>query len=154
MCVMALSVGSAVASTDYLHIRTSSGWQVLNVDDLKSFDFNNGTVTVSDKDGKAVASFPQSSLELIYVDDNTQNVDKTGVESVTEEASQAVFAYDSAARMVTFSQDGEFELYNVDGSRLVRIPDVKAGETVNISGVAPGVVILKSGKQTIKTILK
>ncbi|MDE5661443.1 MAG: hypothetical protein K2I04_02325, partial [Muribaculaceae bacterium] len=50
VALSALSVSAEDSAGNYLHIRTSEGWQVLNLDTVDRLTFKGGTMTAPDKD--------------------------------------------------------------------------------------------------------
>lgn len=143
---------SSAAAADYMHIRTEAGWEVINLDKVERLDFKGGNVAVLDADNQTVASFKQKDLTLIYVDDSTVNNENASVEGVA--ADTAAFAFDALSKSVSVKADGSLEVYRTDGSLIVSIPEVKAGQSVDLSAVEPGIVIIKSGNNSIKALLR
>ena len=47
-------------------------------------------------------------------------------------------------------KDGSLEIYRIDGARLTALPYVRSGEVIDIAAVGHNIVILKSGKYTLK----
>ena len=139
----------AFASDNYLHIQTSTGWQVLNIDNVDKLTFKGGNMTATDSQDKTVLSVPQQDLVSLNVNESA------GVEAiVANSAAEATFLYDSTSRKAILSQDGNFEIYNAAGALLVSIPAVHRGQEIDLSAITPGIVILKSGNYTLKTVLK
>lgn len=152
-CGMALFAFAGRAES-YVHIRTDAGWEVLDLDKTRSMDFNGGKVSVINTEGAVVSTFNQSELQKIYVDDSVENNESVWVETVAIDGTSDGPAFNLTSQTASMLTDGDFEVYSTDGTLLVRIPEVKAGETVNLSGIAPGVVIIKSGNQSLKAILR
>ena len=146
LCFGAFALGASAAN--YLHIKTSTGWEVLDLDKVDRLTFNNGKMTAQDEKGATVGTYNQSSLEQIYVND------LAGVESVVaDEKSKATFKFDAEGRSAVMIADGSFEVYALDGSLLVSIP-AKAGEHIALEAMSgTGIVIVKSGKYAIKAAL-
>lgn len=146
LCLGAVAVGASAAN--YLHIKTSTGWEVLDLDKVDRLTFSNGQMKVQDEKGATVGSYNQSSLEQIYVND------LAGVEAViADEKAKATFHFDAANRSAIMVEDGNFEVYALDGSLLVAVP-AKAGERIGLDAMGgTGVVIVKSGKYAIKAAL-
>lgn len=141
---------SALYAENYLHIKTSQGWEVLDLDKVNKLYFNNGVMTATDANDQAMVSYQQSDLQKMYVDNTT------GIESIYESKTEGdpSFRYDSANSIVYMQTTGTLEIYNLGGELLVKIPEVLSGETVDLNGIAPGVIIIKSGNHTAKAIKK
>lgn len=138
----------AADEADYLHIRTASGWEVLNLTQVDRLTFTGNTMNALDANGATVASYPRETLEMMYFNEST------GVEVITDETEGKAFAFDASSASVTMLKDGDFKLYSLDGRMLVNIPEVKAGETINLSALAKGTVIIKSGNNTAKVMMR
>lgn len=144
-CLLSLS---AWADGTYLHIRTASGWEVVNLEKADKMTFKNNVVQITAADNSVLASYPQNALETMYIDEIA------GVGDVKDDNTEAAFIFDSASRSVRMTQDSDLKVYDLKGKLLVGIPEVKEGETVNLSALAPSIIILKSGNYTVKTQLK
>ena len=139
---------SAEDEGNYLHIRTATGWDVLSLNQVDRLTFTNGVMTATDKNNATVATFPQASLETMYVDETA------GVGSpVVDEQTSATFTFAASTRTATMLADGEFTVYNAAGVRLVAIQALK-GETITLTGLEAGVAILKCGDYSLKTVIK
>ena len=75
--------------------------------------------------------------------------------ALSDEAQEAkaTFTYNTSAKTALMLADGNFEIYAADGACLVSVP-AKSGEYICLEAINPGVVILKSGKYTLKAIVK
>ena len=131
---------------NYLHFKTSDGWQVLDIDEVERLAFEGGQMIATDANGSTVAAIDRQALERMYVDETS------GVETITT-AGNAAFRYIHATKSAEMLTDGLFELYSTDGQKLVGI-QAKAGEKIDLSNINPGTVVMKSGKTTIKAILR
>lgn len=131
---------------NYLHFKTTEGWQVLNIDEVDRLAFQGGQMIATDAHGSTVTTIAQESLERMYVDETS------GVETIAT-AGNATFRYIHATKSAEMLTDGLFELYSTDGQKLVGIL-AKAGEKIDLSNINPGTVVMKSGKTTIKAILR
>lgn len=146
LLAMSLALAAMGASAaNYLHIKTDSGWEVLDLDRVDRLVFAGGVMNAQDASGNSVGSYSQAALEQLYVDD------KAGVADVQAESkAKATFTFDAAAMSARMLADGKFEIYAVDGSLLVAIP-AKAGEEISFGAMhGAGVVIVKSGDYVIK----
>lgn len=139
----------ALADGNYLHIRTANGWEVLDIDKIDRLEFKGGKMTATDASDNVVASYPQETLESMFIDDSAgiNNV------AVSDDTAQAL-KFDAASGLVTILTDGDFTVYDADGRTLVSIPGVSAGETVNLSAIRPGVVILVLGNHSLKVAIR
>ncbi len=147
--LVAASCFPAISAGDYLQVRTSDGWVVLDLDQVDRLSFAGNVMTASDKNNNVVKTIPQTSLiEMSYSES------AAGIEAVVAPKAEATFTFDAASGVVTVSKDGSIEVYTTDGKALVVISEVKAGETVNLSAITEGVVIIKSGDYAVKTVLK
>ncbi len=141
------AVAMCGAAANYLHVKTDKGWEVLDLDRVDRLTFSGGKMTASDEQGATVATFNQTALEQIYVDETT------GVTSVEAQEAKATFTYNTSAKTALMLADGNFEISAADGACLVSVP-AKSGEYICLEAINPGVVILKSGKYTLKAIVK
>lgn len=133
---------------NYLHLQTATGWEVIDLDQVDRLTFSNGTMTASDKDQTTVASFRQDQLISMNYSETS------GIESVTDDNMESTFYFDSDAKAVIMKADGIFEVFSEAGVKLVEIPSAKNGETINLSAIRKGIVILKSGSHSLKAIIK
>ena len=70
--LLALCLGAFVfcaSAANYLHIKTSTGWEVLDLDKVDRLTFSNGKMNAQDEKGVTVGTYSQASLEQIYVND-------------------------------------------------------------------------------------
>lgn len=141
-------LGAMTTSADggqYLHIRTASGWSVLDLDQVDRLTFNAGTMVASDADNKTVETFDRGALSDMYFDESA------GVQAVTADNTEATFSYNNG--VATMLTDGPLEVYAVDGSMLVCL-NARRGETVDLSAIRNNVIVLKSGSYTLKATLR
>jgi|GEM_PF-2727401 len=137
----------AMAESQYLHIRTASGWEVLDLAQVDRLTFKSGSMTATDKQNNTVATYNQNALESMYVDENA------GIESVVSTDTEATFTF-SKDGYVEMKADGAFLIYGADGALLLEIPEARKGEIISLKTLRQGVVILKSGNYSIKAIVK
>ncbi len=140
--------GMAQEEGNYLYVRTATGYEVLNLDKVDRLTFSGGIMTASDKDNKTVATFPQDQIDKMYVSETA------GITSVAADNAEPTFKFDATTAVVTMLADGDFNIYDTAGASLIGTAKVKKGETIALSGMEPGIVILKSGNYTVKAILK
>lgn len=133
---------------NYLHVQTASGCEVIDLEQADRLTFKNGTMTATDKNLVTVASFKQSELESMYYSETS------GVESITDDTRVNTFSFNGDTKTVTMKADGKFEVFSEAGVKLVEIPSAKQGETINLSAIRKGIVILKSGSHSLKTIIR
>ncbi len=145
--VCALCLCGLSSAANYLHVKTANGWQVFDLDKVDRLTFDGTTMKATDASGNTVATLPQKSLESISVNESA------GIGAITADGAEATFSYDAASRTVTVLADGTFEIYGVDGVRLVAIPASK-GEIISLGDLRPGATVFKSGAYTIKAIVK
>ena len=146
--VFALSFAMSWADAgNYLRIKTSEGWQVLDLDVVDRLSFDGTTMKATDEKGQTVAEIPQRNLERMDVSQ------EAGVKNVLTERANATFSYNTSTQKATMLADGVFELFGADGTRYISFKALK-GETVDLSSIAPGIVIIKSGDYSIKAIVK
>lgn len=129
----------------YLHVQTTSGWKVFDLEKVDRLTFTSGNMVASDADNNTLETFDRAILEKMYVDETS------GVQSVTADAAKATFNFNNG--IATMLADGKFEAFALDGSLLVSI-DAKKGETIDINAISPNVVILKAGSFTLKATLR
>ncbi|MDE5657117.1 MAG: hypothetical protein K2I19_08630, partial [Muribaculaceae bacterium] len=94
---MSLALAAMGASAaNYLHIKTESGWEVLDLDRVDRLVFAGGVMNAQDASGNSVGSYSQASLEQIYVDD------KAGAGNIQADSkAKATFTFDAAAMSVS-----------------------------------------------------
>ena len=147
-CLLSAGCFSAMADGgQYLHIQTSDGWKVLDLEKADRLTFTSSSMVVSDSDGNTVETYDRGNLSAMYVDEYPEVV---GVESVSEEPEAAFLMQGSEATMLT---DGRFEVYATDGKLLVGI-EAKQGEKIDLGAMSGSVVILRSGSYTKKANLR
>lgn len=132
------------AESNYLHVATDKGWEVIDLENADRLTFFGGKMTVSDAEGNAVASYSQTSLVKMYVDQNT------GVDEISSEASDVTFRVSDNGRTVELSGAGAFEVFGLDGTRLLEINGVTPGKTVELTGLKAGVYIYRLGGYSVK----
>ncbi len=144
-----LAATMTVSAENYLHIRTDAGWEVIDLDKVDRITFTNGNMVATDASQNVLSTIAQSTLQTMYVDDTA------GINTVSTDNTAATLTFDAATKVVTLLADGSFEIYNAAGALLVAIPQVKQGETVNLSGISAATpVILKNGNYSLKAIVK
>jgi hypothetical protein len=144
-----LAATMTVSAENYLHIRTDAGWEVIDLDKVDRITFTNGNMVATDASQNVLSTIAQSTLQTMYVDDTA------GIDKVSADNTAATLTFDAATKVVTLLADGSFEIYNAAGALLVAIPQVKQGETVNLSGISAATpVILKNGNYSLKAIVK
>lgn len=142
------ALGARAEGEQYLHIRTTTGWSVLDLNEVDKLTFPAGTMVASSFDGQTLGTFRRDALTEMYVDETS------GVTSVTSVFAEAVVpTFRIANGVVTMLSDGIFEAYTTDGAAIARI-SAKKDETIDLSAVGATVVLLKSGTYTLKTTLR
>lgn len=145
-----LAAAAQSASPNYLHIYTNGSWVVLDLDKVDRLEFNANNMVAKDKNNAEVGTYPRTTLQTIYVDESKT----TAITDIADEtAAAAAFTYDPATRTATMNADGNFTIYSVSGTMLLNIPQVKKGETVDMQSITPGVVILRSGRYSLKVAI-
>ncbi len=139
---------AAHAEDLYLHVRTATGWEVLDLNKVDRLTFTGGKMTALDQNEKVVKSFERSDLDKMVV------TESAGVEAVADATAEKTFVYDVQSRTITMSTEGDVEIFDAAGCRLVALPCVLKGETVVLTGLNPGIVIIKSGDYSLKTVVK
>lgn len=132
------------AECNYLHVATDRGWEVIDLAKADRLTFQGGTMTVSDAAGNPIASYPQASLDRMYVDQST------GVEETISETECATFRLSGNGRTVELLGNGVFEVFGLDGKRLVEIPGTTAGKTVELTGLGSGAYVYRLGGYSVK----
>lgn len=154
-CMLLFFAGMSAAQTggNYLHVNTGSGWKVIDIDKVDKLTFTGGNMTAVDSENKTVESIPLNSLvAMVYSED--AKAPETSSVAIVEGNAKNGFHFDAASSIVTMQVAGNFEVFAASGELLVNIPEVKVGETIDLSAVKSGVVIMKTGDYTLKTILK
>lgn len=157
LLIASICVGAsltAYAEGEWLHVKTGKGWEVFSLENVDRLDFTGNVMNASDKNGVQVASFNRADLQNMYVDNDKESTGAAGIETVVNGNAAKAFSFDSAAKTVVMNDDGEFSIYDIEGKRLLSIPGAKSGETIDLSHVSAGVVILKSNGFTLKALLK
>ncbi len=141
----------AFAEGEYLHVQTSSGWEVIPISNVNKLTFNGGYMTATDSQNKELIKIKQTELGKMLVNDSKESASVIGI---TDETTPANFAFDANAKSVLILEDGDFSVYTLSGEQLIAIPTVKKGETVNLAAINSEVVIIKSGSYAIKALMK
>ncbi len=136
------------AADDYLHIRTASGWKVLDISQVDKLTFTGGNMVATDKENKTLLSVPSQELETMVVTDDINQ--PAGIEVVTGDETDVTFKYDAMTRTAVMVKDGQFEIYGINGMVISIIPGVKVGEVIDLKDVHAGIIIIKSGNYSIK----
>lgn len=135
------------ADSNYLHVATEKGWEVIDIEKADRLTFSDGKMNVLDVAGNNLASFPQSSLDQMYVDQST------GVQEISLPQAHSSFTLNGNGRLVEALANGAFEVYSLDGKRLVMIPAVSIGQTISLSGLQNGCYVYKLGEYSVKVVL-
>lgn len=122
---------------------------VLDLDKVDRLEFKGDNMIAKAEDNTQVASFPRTSLEVLYVDEAATTAITAAVADET-----AAFTFDADSKSATMLADGSFAIYDINGRRLVEIPAVKKGETIDLQAIRPGVVILRSESFSVKAVIK
>lgn len=144
-----LSMWAQSADTNYLHIYTNGQWVVLDLDKVDRLEFKGDNMIAKAEDNTEVATYPRTSLQVLYVDE----VATTAITAATADQT-AAFTFDAATKSATMLADGQFTIFDINGRRLVEIPAVKKGEIVDLKALRPGIVILRSGNFSMKAVIK
>lgn len=132
------------AETNYLHVATENGWEVVDLNQADRLTFKGGTMTVLDASDNTIATFPQSTLDRMYIDQNT------GVGEIVSDTKDATFQVSDNGRTVKLFGAGTFEVFTLDGMRIIEIPDVVSGKEIELSGLRPGVYVFRLGGYSVK----
>ena len=108
-------------------------------------------MTVTDANDNVVATFARNELSNMAVDE--VSTPEAGVNDI-EIGKGVTFAFDAQTSTVRMLADGALDVYDISGRHLVSIAAVSTGETVDLSEIAAGVVIIKSGTYNLKVALK
>lgn len=142
--LLAIVVGAS-AQSHYLHVATESGWEVIDLDKADRLTFKNGTMTVTDARQNVIATFPQAQLDMMYVND------ETGVETIcSDAAAEPSFTIAGDGHTINILSGGVFEVYALDGEKIIEINGVKADQTVNLSPLSKGIYIIRLNDYAVK----
>lgn len=144
-----LSMRAQSADSNYLHIYTNGQWVVLDLDKVDRLEFKGDNMIAKAEDNTEVASYPRTSLEVLYVDEAATTAINAAVADET-----AAFTFDADSKTATMLVDGSFSVYDITGRRLVEIPAVKKGETIDLQTLRPGIIILRSESFSKKVVIK
>lgn len=147
-CIAALPVS---AEDHYLHVQTAEGWKVLDIAQVDRLTFSNGFMTATGHDNQQIAQIKQTDLSKMFVTESKESASAPEISDISQERP---FTFDASTKSVRILKDGDFAIFNVAGSKLLSIPEVKAGQLVDINAVKADIVIIKSGHYTVKAILK
>lgn len=138
-------------ASHYLHIQDEAGWSVLNLDSVDRLLFSDGNMSALDKNRNVLGTYPQSHLKTLYVD---ENADLSQIKDLfADEKVDASFILGDNG-LVTLLADGEFSVYDINGSLLVYIEGARAQQTIDLSAISEDILILKSGNYAIKAVRK
>lgn len=146
LAAVAASSMMTYADGNYLHIKTSEGWSVLDLEQVDRLSFSDNVMTATSASGETLSSYPQDQLEKMFAND------AAGVADLKTDNKNGNFVLDG--KTVTMLADSDFAIYSTDGTALVEIPAVKNGEKIDLSALTPGVYVAKSGNQSQKISLK
>lgn len=154
----ALAFGTVQAKAEglYLHVMTNDGnWTVLNLDRVDRLYFDNSNMTAKDKTDNTVARYSRASLATMQVNDdsNAPTDYSSGIEDAAVASGKII--YDAINERITYNGvDAAMEIYDLNGQRLVNIPDYRAGQSVYINALSKGVYVVKIGGSTLKIAVK
>ena len=140
---------SASAATLYMHVLSGGQWQVFSLDQVDRLTFTGGNMNALSASGATVASFPQSSLTSMNIDEISS---PSGVESV--ETQGAKLAIDGCLITYTGQQAAAVEIFDMEGRTIDTIEAVESGQSVDLSALASGVYLVKAGVSTVKVAVK
>lgn len=150
LAVVLMSVLSGIcikAEMNYLHISTADGWEVIDLDKADKLTFKGGNMNVLDNRGAVIKTFPQSSIGMMYVNQTA------GVGEISMQPAEASFELIDDAHIVKLLAPGDFEVFSLDGRRILLIEGVEKGKTIDISALASGTYVLSLGGYVVKCIL-
>lgn len=136
---------------NYLHVLTSAGWKVLDLDQIDRLTFKNGSMVATDKKQNTIETISQNDLTKMAYSET--KAEFSGIEMLPADE-KAVFSFFNGSKTVVMKADGNLAVYTEAGVRLVEIPDAKAGQAIDLSAIRQGIVILKSGNQSLKAIIR
>lgn len=154
IALAALGIRAEGDESHYLHIRTNDGWTAIDLNRIDRLTFKDGNMIATDNEQKTIGNFPQSTLTSMFIDEK-EELDLSGVENIgVSEEGDKTFHYDTATSMARMVVSGEFIVYNLKGETLLRIPEAKAQEVIDLSAITDHVLIIKSGSYSLKTFRK
>lgn len=137
---------SASAETNYLHVVTTNGWEILNLDTVDRLTFEGNVMNALDKNRKVVNSFNRADLETCFVSQNS------GVDEITESGHSSE-SFSIAARTLTALVSGNFAIYSTAGERLAAIEGVQSGQEIGLSALPAGIYVITLGDHSAKVAL-
>lgn len=146
LAVMVSAASATAAETNYLHVITPTGWEIISLDEADALLFDGNQMKVVDAAGSTVKSFDRAELKTLMVNQST------GVNTVGATDTKASFQL--AGNTLTALCDGDFSIFSLSGEKLVEIPAVKEGQTVELSGVAAGIYVVRLGAFSAKVSVK
>lgn len=138
LLLLVMSLSSPLFATDELYVRQSADDDALfRISDIKEITFPSGQVVITMVDGSS-KSYPSSTFVSLRFNGNIGS----GVENAMVEDA---ISFDGV--VVKSSQDG-IAVYSTDG----RLVAASQGAEVNVSSLASGIYIVKSGSLTSKIV--
>lgn len=143
---------SAWAEELYLHVQSADGnWTVLDLNQVNRLTFSGGQMKATDSKGTVVAQFPAASLTTMKVNDESQ----AGLDLVeTPSGAAKCFDMSQDGRMLTAKIDGTLRVFTSTGQLAVEIPQVKAGQSVNLYSLPAGAYVINYANVARKALLK
>lgn len=136
------------AESNYLHIATDSGWDVIDLSKSDRLTFIGGVMKVTDAAGNVLGAYPQETLDHMHIDQSSGTVE------IISGKSEETFSIANNGRLVRTLSDGAFEIFTLDGAVVVEIPTVASGQTIDLSGLASGCYIYRIDAYAVKVVVK
>lgn len=127
--------------------------RVFSLADVSRVTFGESGLTVT---AGTTEEFPYSSFRRLVFDYDGTYTDPTSINQVTT-VGAGKFIYDFATATIAFtgfeSRPTAIEIYTTTGARILSVPQYREG-TIDISGLTPGVYIVRTNVSSAKFIKK
>ncbi|MGN0232271.1 MAG: T9SS type A sorting domain-containing protein [Muribaculaceae bacterium] len=132
----------------YLHVQKSDGqWELFDLSLVDKLTFKNGGMQLLGAGDAVVKEYSSAELEMMKV-----NEEISGVSAADAKISSRIVTV--IGNVLQVNVDGQLRVFDVQGRLCADIPQVKAGNTVNMKSLPKGLYIVEIGSKTSKIVLK
>ncbi|MBO5028248.1 MAG: T9SS type A sorting domain-containing protein [Muribaculaceae bacterium] len=151
--VLFISALPAVATGPQLVFAGTEQTRIFSLADVSRVTFGESGLIVT---AGTSEEFPYSSFQRLVFDYDGTYTEPTSIEQVTA-VKTGKFIYDFQAATIAFTgfetRPTAVEIYSATGARILSVPQYREG-TIDISGLTPGVYIVRTNVSSAKFIKK
>lgn len=130
----------------FLHALDSNGnWVVFSLDKVDRLEYKNGAVLFSDAKGNELAKYDGNKISQIQISEDAK---LSGLDAIAVSEADKVFTVTNG--IVACSEDGIFQLFDINGKNLVSIPEYKMGQGIDLSYLTRGIYLITINNKAIK----